>query len=213
MNNPVVWVEGIIGSGKSTLTYTLAKALDLRALMEPVDSNPYLEKFYEDPKRHAFPMQIDLLHRRYAMQKLAAFEATTEGGHRGAILDRGLPGDRVFAKLHRNAGNMSQLEWETYERAYMIMSCSLIPPSLLIYLDVEPEIALRRIQTRARDAESGMDLEYLRSLRAGYLDLLVEIEAGKHAWSRGMTVTRVAWNTDHQSAGPIISDLRKQYNL
>jgi len=213
MRGPVVWVEGIIGAGKSTLARQIARALDLRLIEEPVESNPFLERFYENPQRWAFSMQVDLLHRRFAMQKLAAYEATTEGGYKGAVLDRGLPGDRVFCKLHMLSGNMHELEWETYERAYSVMACSLIPPSLLIFLDVEPEVALERIQKRNRQAESGMMLEYLQKLRRGYLDLMVEIEAGTHAWSRGMETMRIPWNTDDQPIAPLLSALSDKFKL
>jgi deoxyadenosine/deoxycytidine kinase len=98
---PLIWVEGIIGVGKSTFSYELAKRLKLRLIEEPVETNPYLEPFYKDPKRYAFGMQVYLLHQRYAMQQLASYEATGVGGYAGAILDRSLSGDRVFAKLHR----------------------------------------------------------------------------------------------------------------
>jgi len=213
MYGPVIWVEGPIGSGKTTLAEVLSRELGLRLIQEPVESNPYLALFYQDPKRWAFPMQVELLHRRFAMQKIASYEATGEGGYPGAVLDRGLPGDRVFARLHMLEGNMDELEWQTYERAYDVMACSLVPPSLMIYLDVEPEVALHRVQTRARDAESGMRLEYLEKLQRGYLDLLVEIQSGKHAWSRGMEVMRLAWNTDNQPTDQLVEALRDKFKL
>jgi len=213
MLGPLLWIEGIIGSGKSTLSRQLSEVLDLRLIEEPVESNPYLSKFYQDPKRWAFPMQIELLHRRYALQQLAAYEATAEGGFKGSVLDRGLPGDRVFARLHMLEGNMSVLEWGTYERAYTVMTCSLIPPSLMIFLDVEPEVALERVRARNRDAETGLPLEYLQKLRKGYLDLLVEIESGQHAWSRGLEVLRIAWNTDYQPTESLIAELKHRYRL
>jgi deoxyadenosine/deoxycytidine kinase len=213
MFGPVVWVEGIIGSGKTTLAELLAQKLGLRLIQEPVETNPYLERFYKDPKRWAFSMQVELLHRRFAMQKLASYEATGEGGYAGAVLDRGLPGDRVFAKLHMLEGNMADIEWETYAHAADVMSCSLVSPSLMIYLDVEPEVALHRIQARARGAESGMKLDYLEKLRRGYLDLLVEIQSGSHAWSRGMEVMRLAWNIDDQPTEKLVEALRDKFKL
>lgn len=213
MYGPILWVEGIIGAGKTTLTRALAKTLGLRAIFEPVESNPYLADFYKFPQRWAFPMQIHLLHARFAMQKLAAYEATMQGGYRGAILDRGLPGDRVFARLHMLKGNMSELEWQTYENAYDIMTCSLIPPSLMIYLEVDPEVAHERVTKRARDAEAGVGIDYLRELHRGYLDLLVEIESGEHAWSRGMRTMRIPWNTDDQPPDKLVETLRHQFRL
>jgi len=213
MYGPTIWIEGLIAAGKTTLAKALAESLGLRPLYEPVDSNPYLQMFYEDPRRWSFAMQMELLIRRYAMQKLAAYEAVTDGGYKGAIIDRGLPGDRVFARLHMIAGNMSELEWQTYERAYNIMTCSLTPPSLILFLDCEPEVAFERVKERKRGAEAKMELRYLQDLRKGYLDLMVEIESGEHAWSKGMEVMRVPWNVDHQSPDKIVEILKHKFRL
>jgi len=73
---PLIWIEGIIGAGKSTFSREIASRLNLRLVEEPVETNPYLEKFYQDPKQYAFGMQVFLLHKRYAMQQLASYEAT-----------------------------------------------------------------------------------------------------------------------------------------
>jgi len=207
---PVAWVEGIIGAGKSTLAEILSKELGLRRFLEPVDSNPYLADFYKDPKRWAFPMQIELMSHRYAMQKEAAYGAARGFG---AVLDRGMPGDRVFCKLHMLAGNMDEREWDTYERLYEVMACSLTVPSILIFLDVDPEVALERVKTRARGAEVGIDLKYLNDLRKGYLDLMCEIESGAHPWSKGMEVMRLAWNSDHLPTGPLIEELAHRFRI
>ncbi|MHA2364830.1 MAG: deoxynucleoside kinase [Candidatus Hodarchaeales archaeon] len=210
---PIFWIEGIIGAGKSTITKKLAEALNLRPLLEPVKSNPYLAKFYKDPKRWAFSMQIELLFRRYAMQKLAAYEVTSESQFSGAILDRGLPGDRVFAKLHMMEGNISDMEWQTYLTAYNIMTCSLFPPSLLIFLDVDPRVAIARLEKRDRDAEVGIPIDYLEKLQRGYFDLIAEIESGQSAWSRGIKVLRLSWNVDDQPLTDLILQLRNRFNL
>lgn len=207
---PVIWVEGIIGAGKSTLAKIIAERLRLRAFHEPVETNPYLEKFYQNPGRWAYPMQMHLMHYRYAMQKEAAYAAARGDG---AVLDRGMPGDRVFCKLHMLAGNMDKLEWETYQMAYNIMACSLTPPSLLVFLDVEPDVALDRVRSRARGVENSIELKYLSDLRRGYLDLLCEIESGSHPWAQGMQVMRLAWNTDHLPVEPLVEELAHRYRI
>jgi len=214
MTKPIIWTEGIIGAGKSTLATQLAERLNLRLLSEPVGTNPYLDKFYEDPKRWAFPMQIELLARRYAMQKEAAYGSVSpDNGWAGSVLDRGLPGDRVFCRLHYLNKNISKMEWETYERFYEIMACSLTPPSLMVFLDVDPSVALERVKKRARGAEVGLDLQYLNDLRKGYLDLIAEVESGIHPWSRGMEVRRIPWNADDQPTEPLVQYLADKFKL
>lgn len=215
MYGPLIEVEGIIGCGKTTLSRQIAKRLGLRLLEEPVGSNPYLEEFYQPggDKLHAFAMQIELLHRRFALHQIAAYEATAAGGYPGAVLDRSLRGDRVFAKLHHMAGNISDLNWGTYERCYGTMCHMVQPPSLLIWLDVEPEKALKRILQRARPAERQLPLEYLQQLRDGYRDLLVQIEAHDHAWTRGTEIMKLSWNVDHQPVDELVAVLAKRFDL
>lgn len=208
---PIIWVEGIIGCGKSTLSRALSTRLRLRLLSEPVSSNPFLEEFYRDPKRWAYPMQVYLLHRRYNLQRLAAHEALGDAGYAGSILDRGLPGDRVFAQMHVRAGNIHPLEWMSYEYAYDVMSASLTPPSLVLFLDVEPEKALERVIRRSRAAEGRMTLQYLRDLRDGYMDLLCQIQSGQHGWSRGMDVVRLPWNVDSQPIDQVEQMLLRRF--
>lgn len=216
----LISIEGIIGAGKSTLTNTLAQTLGYRFLAEPLQNNHYLPLFYKDPKRWAFPMQFHLLNERFAIQKLAAWEAYSETEYYGAVLDRSLPGDRVFCKLHMLLGNITEMEWGTYERSFEIFTNSLIPPSLMIYLDVSVETALERINQRERKAE--MDIsndfaedprddamyDYLVSLKNGYEELIKEIELGQHNWSRGMKVLRIDWNSGHISMEDIINKIR-----
>jgi deoxyadenosine/deoxycytidine kinase len=192
----VIWCEAIIGAGKTTFCREIGKRLDLRVLEEPVDSNPYLERFYQDPKRWATMMQIYLLHQRFALQQLASYEATGVGGAKGSILDRSLSGDRVFAKMHMKAGNIDPLDWDTYEIAYNIMARTLLPPTLLIFLDVQPQTAFERMKKRNRGAEAGVPLDYLVQLRLGYQDLLREAETGLIPWAHAVRVSRIIWDPD-----------------
>lgn len=165
---PLIWVEGIIGAGKSTFSREIAKRLQLRLIEEPVEDNPYLGPFYQDPKTHAFGMQVFLLHRRYAIQQLASLEATGVGGYQGAIIDRSLSGDRVFAKLHLQEGNISEL-------------------------DVEEDHERGRQEGSAHDAVS---LFVGPPVQAGYRELLDEAERGLLPWSHAVRVCRIPWDID-----------------
>jgi deoxyadenosine/deoxycytidine kinase len=210
---PIIWVEGIIGAGKSRLTSQLAEELNMRAIYEPVESNPYLELFYQDQKRWAWPMQMHLMAQRFGLQKLAVAEAICADLWKGAILDRGLPGDRVFCKMLMLDNIIHELEWNTYQQFYDIMASDLRPPSLIIFLDVDPAVAHERMKFRGREAEKGVPLEYLQKLHRGYLDLLAEIESGDHAWSRGMNFLRWPWNTDNMAIGDLVEEIKRRIRL
>lgn len=184
-------VEGLIGAGKTTLARWMADRAGWMFLEEPVDGNAVLERFYEEPKRYAFPLQIAMLHHRYRQQQVAGHS------HRPCVMDRSLPADRVFAQLQTKYENMTPIEMAVYEDCYRSMTAAR-PPFLMIFLEVDPEVALERVHKRARFMESGLTLQYLRDLDAGYDDMLASIEQGSHPWSRGIKVLRVPWNGSYE---------------
>lgn len=206
---PIILVEGTIGAGKTTIAKQVAKLLNLRPLLEPVDSNPYLAKFYQDMKRWAFPMQMELLLRRYSMHKLAGFEVISGSQFNGVVLDRGLPGDRVFAKLAYLNGNFAELEWGTYEQAYEIFSTEIRPPNLLIFLDIDPRFAKERLEGRSRSAEEGIPLKYYEQLQKGYLDVLADIN---DLWPT-TEIIKIGWNTDHLPIDNILSKIKRKFDI
>lgn len=193
--SPIIWLEGPIAAGKSTAAKRIGELLDYHVIEEPVDSNPYLELFYQDQAKWAFSMQIFLLHYRYAMKQEAAF-AAVNGRRKGVILDRSIAGDRVFAKMHKEAGNIAVLDWETYEFAYNVMACSIQPPTLFLYLDCQPETCQRRMKERDRAAESTVPLAYLQELREGYEELLMQLRRGLSPWNHAIRVERIIWDGD-----------------
>jgi deoxyadenosine/deoxycytidine kinase len=191
---PIVWVEGLISAGKTTFAKEMSTRLDMMFLPEPVEANPYLDIFYKDPGRWAWPMQIHLLHHRFGIKKAADYLAAT-GSVGGVIIDRCIAGDRVFCKLHHDAGNIHELEWHTYNYAYQMMARDIQPPTVMLYLDVQPETAFERCEKRARACEkSKVTLEYLKQLREGYEDLIAEMQAGLSPWAHGIEVDRFIWD-------------------
>ncbi len=194
----LIWVEGIIGSGKTTFAQEVSSRLNLHYLGEPVGDghtgNPYLAKFYQDPKTHAFAMQIFLLHRRYMMQQLAANEATGLFGYAGAILDRSLCGDLVFAKMLMRDGHISELDYQTYLLCYNTMCHTLHPPTLMVFLDATAQTAHDRMRKRNRAAESSVSLEYLTDLHTGYQEFLLEAGRSLPPWSHAVDILKLPWD-------------------
>lgn len=210
---PLIWIEGLLGSGKSSLAEKMGQHFGMRVMREPVETNPYLEDFYKDPKKHAFAMQIHLLGIREGMQALASHEVLFGEQYQGVILDRGLSGDFCFARLHTKYGNMSPTNYETYQMLYKRHTNGLKPPTMMIFLDVEPEVALRRVRERARGAEVNIDLQYLQDLRDQYLDLLVELQNGEHDWCGKVEIKRLAWNADHTPTDALFTFLQDRFHL
>jgi len=195
---PILWIEGLIASGKSTFASEISNRLGYMMLEEPVEQNFYLEPFYKDPKKYAFGFQIFMLHHRFAAKQIAAYEAA-RGVAKGVVLDRSIAGDRVFAKLHNQAGNINDLDFRCYEYCYQMMARTILPPTVLVYLNTQPEVAHRRMQERARGAEAGVPLDYLIKLKAGYEELLAEIRRGLVPWGHSVHVESIIWDRDTAS--------------
>ena len=190
---PVIWVEGPIAVGKSTFARKLAELLGFEFIAEPVEANFYLEEFYKDPKAFAFGMQIFLLHYRYCMKQKSCFSSML-GSAKGFVLDRCVLGDKVFANLHWKAGNINKLDWKCYDYAYRAMAQTIQTPTLLVYLDAQPETCYQRMLTRKRPAEREVPLEYLKQLREGYKGMLEDIRHGRNPWGRRITVPMQLWD-------------------
>jgi deoxyadenosine/deoxycytidine kinase len=207
----IISVEGNIGSGKTTLAKKLAKQLGYRLFLEPVESNPYLEKFYADPKKWAFKMQMHLLLSRSKAHKLAQLEALTDyDGIGGIVMDRSVWGDRVFAKTNYLIGNIDELAWrETYEQYFQMFTAEFRMPATVIYLDVSPEVCLERMQKRDRTVEKDVALDYLKRIHKGYLDLISECESGL-IWGNHIKIIKWAYNTDHVPLEDLLELIRKQ---
>lgn len=191
---PLILVEGNIGAGKSTAGRKLAEVLNLRLLEEPVDDE-LLELFYNDPDRWSAVFQFAMLHKRWAMQMSAAAETLVDGGYNGAILDRSLWGDLVFARALHDAGKIHTKEWEIYRSAVRNMAMVLFPPTVLLYLNARPETCLERIRQRKRSQEAGITLEYLQTIHAGYQQLIADAQAGSaFPWSHAVRCLVVPWD-------------------
>jgi deoxyadenosine/deoxycytidine kinase len=187
-------VSGIIGVGKSTFTERLAQLLGYRAIFEPVEDNPYLAKFYEDPKTWAYPMQEHLKHRRFAAYQFA-FWGLRCGEFPGVIMDRSIHEDTVFAQINNEEGNIHDLNWDTYLSGFQDFQAFLPEPDLYVFLDAPPEVCKKRIAARDRPEEAGMDgedggipLAYLQRLHKGYQDWLQKI-------APRVQVVRLDWST------------------
>lgn len=164
-----IGIAGMIGAGKSTLATSLGQHLGIDVYYEPVENNEYLEDFYRDTPRYAFATQIYLLNKRFAQHQ----EIIWRG--RSAVQDRTIYEDSIFAKMLARTGLLDERDYRTYIELFRNMSNFMCRPNVIVYLDVSPETSLERIRARGRGMESGISLDYLRALHAGYEEFIAEI--------------------------------------
>ncbi len=156
-----ICVEGIIGCGKTTLTKRLAQHLGFKTIEERFAENPFLPKFYRDPKRYAFPLELSFLADRFNQineesEQLDLFQS-------GVVADYHMSKSLVFAQ-----NTLNEDEYPLFHQLYQLMSKSANQPSLCIYLRQTPECAQGNIKKRGRSYEQNIGTDYLEKLAKGY---------------------------------------------
>ncbi|MFA5628092.1 MAG: deoxynucleoside kinase [Thiohalomonadaceae bacterium] len=152
-------VEGPIGVGKTTLAQRLAETFGSDLMLEGADENPFLERFYQNPRSVALPTQLFFLFQRARqLQSWRQSDLFTPV----RVADFLMQKDRLFAQL-----TLDDDELRLYEQAYEHMTLHAPVPDLVIYLQAPAEVLLERIEQRNRS--------YERRLSAGYLRRVVEV--------------------------------------
>ena len=167
-------IAGNIGSGKTTLTGLLAKHFGWEPHYEDVDTNPYLNSFYEDMQRWSFNLQIYFLDSRFRQ----VVDIRKSG--KTVIQDRTIYEDAyIFAPNLHSMNLMSTRDFENYRSLFDLMSTFIQPPDLLIYLRASVPTLVNQIQKRGRDYENAIRLDYLKNLNEIYEDWIENYKFGK----------------------------------
>jgi len=154
-------IEGNIGAGKTSLASLLAEESGSRLVLEAFSDNPFLAKFYENPDRYAFQLELSFLSERYHQIK-------TELGHpdlfgQAVISDYFLAKSFIFSKY-----NLKDDEMKLFEKLFSIINLQAPKPDLYVYLHVPVEKLLENIKLRARSYEKHISYEYLKEVQDGY---------------------------------------------
>lgn len=154
-------VEGPIGVGKTSLTKKLAEMLDAEMLLEGVDDNPFLERFYQNPRQVALSTQLYFL-----MQRVRQIQDLRQGDMfaRITVADFLLEKDYLFAEL-----TLDKDEFDLYKQVYNHLSVDAPVPDLVVYLQAPVDVLMQRITRRGRAFE--------RMLQPGYLERVNETYA------------------------------------
>jgi len=167
-------IAGNIGSGKTTLTGLLAKHFGWEPHYEDVDTNPYLNSFYEDMQRWSFNLQIYFLNSRFRQV------VTIRKSGKTVVQDRTIYEDaHIFAPNLHSMNLMTTRDFDNYLSLFELMSSFIQPPDLLIYLRASVPTLVNQIQKRGREYESAIRLDYLKNLNERYEEWIDGYTLGK----------------------------------
>ncbi len=157
-----VVVEGPIGVGKTSLVRRLANHFQSEMLLEGAEENPFLQRFYENPREAALPAQLFFL-----FQRSRQWNGLVQDDlfRQQLIADFMLEKDRLFAQI-----NLDKDELALYEQVYQQLTLQAPPPDLVVYLQAPVETLMKRIKKRARPQEKSIEAGYLKKLCDAYAD-------------------------------------------
>jgi deoxyguanosine kinase len=153
-------IEGPIGVGKTSLARRLAESLEGEILLEEAEANPFLERFYQDPRGAALPTQLFFLFQR-ARQIEALRQADIFADTR--ISDFLIEKDRLFAEV-----NLDRHELTLYDKVYESLDVDAPVPDLVVYLQAPVDTLLFRVAQRGINYEQRIGRRYLERLAEAY---------------------------------------------
>jgi deoxyguanosine kinase len=154
-------IEGNIGAGKTTLATRIADQFNGRLILEHFADNPFLPKFYSDPEKYSFPLELSFLASRYKQLKdelepQDLFRAFT-------VADYYFMKSLVFA-----SSTLKGDEYNLYRQIFYIIYGTLPKPDIFVYLHLTPERLLENIEKRGRNYEKSITKEYLKKIQDSY---------------------------------------------
>lgn len=158
-------IEGNIGAGKTSLATRIASECNAKLILEQFEDNSFLPKFYKEPDKYAFPLELSFLAERFEQLK-------KELTHRDlftnfTISDYFIHKSFIFARK-----NLPDDTFSLYKKLFEIISETLPKPDLLVYLYLDIEHLLANIKRRGRDYELEIKAEYLEKIQDSYLDFI-----------------------------------------
>jgi len=158
-------IEGTIGAGKTSLATMLSRDLDSRLILEQFEDNAFLPKFYKDPEKYAFPLELSFLASRF--QQLKNELSVTDIFRNLIVSDYFISKSLIFSKA-----TLQEDEFNLYTRLFNIINLSLPSPDLVVYLYASVSRLKSNIILRGRSYEQDIEHAYLERLQEGYFEYL-----------------------------------------
>ncbi|MFT5750948.1 MAG: deoxyguanosine kinase [Dokdonia sp.] len=160
-----VVIEGNIGAGKTSLAEMISAEFNAKCILERFKDNPFLPKFYKEPERYAFPLEMSFLADRYQqlLDDLGQYDLFTDF----MIADYDRYKSLIFSQV-----TLQEEEFVLYKRLHEMMYRDMPQPDLFVYLYQNTERLLINIKKRGRSYEKDIQPEYLEKINQGYLDFI-----------------------------------------
>ena len=193
-------VEGPIGVGKTSLAVKLAETFGAELLLERAEENPFLERFYRDPRGAALPTQLSFLFQRARqLQQLRQGDIFQPMRVSDFLLDK----DPLFARL-----NLDDEELKLYEQVYQHLTLDAPRPDLVIYLQAPVDVLVRRVQRRGIGYERYIQQEYLEKVASAYSQFFYHYAASPLLIVNAADINPVESEADYASLVREISRVR-----
>jgi deoxyguanosine kinase len=156
-------IEGNIGAGKTSLASMIAAEFNGKLILEQFEDNSFLPKFYKEPEKYAFPLEMSFLAERYQqlkdqLTKQDLFKTFTISDY---LFNKSL----IFAR-----NNLQTDEFALFSRMFGIINEFLPKPDLLVYLYLDISKLQQNIRRRGRSYEQAIRDSYLENIQTGYFD-------------------------------------------
>lgn len=159
--NKYIIIEGNIGAGKTSLATRMAEQYNGKIILEQFHDNPFLPKFYSNPERYSFSLELSFLAARY--KQLNEEISSTDLFKSFTIADYYFVKSLVFARA-----TLGDDEFNLFRQVFQIIYQQLPLPNLYVYLHSSPDRLLQNIALRGRDYEKSISLEYLDQIQKSY---------------------------------------------
>ena len=182
-------VEGPIGVGKTSLVRRLCSSLSAEEVLEQAAQNPFLERFYRNPRAGALPTQLYFLFQR--AQQLSSLKQQDLFA-RVRVADYLLEKDRLFARV-----TLDDAEYSLYEQVYAKLDIQTAKPDLVVYLQAPVDVLLERIARRGIEYEQHIERAYLERLNEAYARFFHEYEAAPLLIVNAASIDPINYQADY----------------
>ena len=202
---PFIAIEGNIGAGKTSLTKLLAKEKSSKLILEQFEDNSFLPKFYNNPEKYSFPLELSFLAERYQQLK-------TETSQNSLFAQQIFSDYFIYKCLIFAQANLPVDEFKLYQEFFNIVISNIRIPDLLVYLYVDIDVLLNNIKKRGREYEQNIKAEYLINIQKGYINFFEQFSKIEKTRILLLDVSKIDFVTNKNDLKKIENSIFKENN-